>query len=70
MMIMFGDESQDFDVVVNAEKQYSIWPSDRELPAGWDLASFRGPKSDCLAHIDTVWTDITPLSARQSASAT
>ena len=64
---MFGDENQDFEVVVNAEEQYSIWPSGRELPAGWDLAGFRGPKSDCLAHIDAVWTDITPLSARQAA---
>jgi MbtH protein len=65
---MFGDENQDFDVVVNAEEQYSIWPVDRELPAGWHRDGFRGPKSDCLAHIDTVWTDITPLSARRSAS--
>jgi MbtH protein len=68
MMVMFGAENQDFEVVVNAEEQYSIWPSDRELPAGWHLAGFRGPKTDCLAHIDTVWTDITPLSARRSAS--
>jgi MbtH protein len=66
---MFYDESQDFDVVVNAEEQYSIWPSARELPAGWDLAGFRGLKSECLAYIDTVWTDITPLSARQPAPA-
>jgi MbtH protein len=65
MTIMFSDESQDFDVVVNVEEQYSIWPSGRELPAGWRRAGFRGSKSDCLSHIDTVWTDITPLSARQ-----
>ncbi len=64
MTIVFDDASQDFEVVMNAEEQYSIWPSGRELPAGWSLAGFRGPKSDCLAHIDTVWTDITPLSAR------
>jgi MbtH protein len=64
MTIMFSDESQDFDVVVNAEEQYSIWPSSRELPVGWRPAGFRGVKGDCLTHIDTVWTDITPLSAR------
>ncbi|HEX6527093.1 MAG TPA: MbtH family NRPS accessory protein [Streptosporangiaceae bacterium] len=68
MTIVFDDESQEFDVVVNGEEQYSIWPSGRELPAGWHLAGFRGPKGDCLAHIDIVWTDITPLSARLSAS--
>lgn len=65
---MFGDENQDFDVVVNDEEQYSLWPVDRDLPAGWRRDGFRGKKSDCLAHIDTVWTDITPLSARRSAS--
>ena len=65
---MFADESQLCDVVVNAEGQYSIWPSGRELPVGWMLAGFSGPKSDCLTHIGKVWTDITPLSARQSSS--
>lgn len=67
---MFADDSQNFNVVVNAEEQYSIWPAGRELPAGWHLAGFQGQKSDCLAHIDAVWTDITPLSARRSASGT
>jgi MbtH protein len=65
---MFADDSRNFNVVVNAEEQYSIWPADRELPAGWNLAGFQGQKSDCLAHIDAVWTDITPLSARRSVS--
>lgn len=67
-IIVFDDENQDFDVVVNTEEQYSIWPAERELPAGWQLAGFRGLKNDCLAHIDTVWTDIIPLSARQPGS--
>jgi MbtH protein len=61
---MFADEDRVFDVVINAEEQYSIWPSERELPAGWKLAGFSGLKSDCLAYIGSVWTDITPLSAR------
>lgn len=68
MTMMFADESQVFDVVVNAEEQYSIWPADRELPAGWDRVGFQGQKNDCLAHIDEVWTDITPLSARRSVA--
>ena len=62
---MFADEDRVFGVVINAEEQYSIWPSERELPAGWKRAGFSGLKSDCLAHIGTVWTDITPLSARR-----
>jgi MbtH protein len=62
---MFTDEHQVFEVVVNDEEQYSLWPTDRELPQGWELAGFQGVKSDCLAYIDKVWTDIRPLSARQ-----
>ncbi|MGA4844125.1 MbtH family protein [Streptomyces sp. G45] len=53
-------------VVVNHEEQYSIWPVDQELPPGWTDTGFTGPREDCLAHISEVWTDITPLSVRQS----
>lgn len=58
-----GGEST-FLVVVNDEEQYSVWTADRELPAGWRAAGFRGSRDRCLAHIETVWTDITPKSVR------
>ncbi|MEV0623427.1 MbtH family protein [Nonomuraea sp. NPDC050404] len=51
-------------VVVNHEEQYSVWPADRELPPGWRAAGFAGTREECLAHIETVWTDLRPLSAR------
>jgi len=51
-------------VVVNHEEQYSIWLADQDLPAGWDDTGFTGSREECLAHIDTVWTDMRPLSAR------
>lgn len=54
----------DYHVVVNHEEQYSIWPADRELPAGWRTAGFTGDKEACLAHIEEVWTDMRPLSIR------
>lgn len=54
-----------YRVVLNHEEQYSIWPADRECPAGWRNEGTRGTKEECLAHIDTVWTDITPLSVRR-----
>jgi MbtH protein len=56
-------------VVVNDEEQYSIWPVDRELPAGWHAVGVRGTKERCLAHIREVWTDITPLSVRRALHA-
>jgi MbtH protein len=54
-----------FTVVVNDEEQYSVWPADRSLPAGWRDAGKTGSKQDCLAHIDEVWTDMRPASLRR-----
>jgi MbtH protein len=53
-----------YQVVFNDEEQYSIWPADRELPAGWQAEGTTGPKSDCLAHIEQIWTDMRPRSLR------
>ncbi|GAA5051258.1 MbtH protein [Thermocatellispora tengchongensis] len=56
-----------FLVVLNDEKQYSIWPAERELPAGWRAEGFEGEQEDCLAHIGRVWSDMRPRSARREA---
>lgn len=57
-----------FLVVRNDEEQYSIWSAERDLPAGWHEANFAGTREECLAHIDTVWTDMRPRSVREAAS--
>ena len=54
-----------YKVVVNHEEQYSIWPADREIPAGWRDAGKNGLKADCLAYIRQVWTDMRPQSLRK-----
>ncbi|MER7111551.1 MbtH family protein [Streptomyces sp. NPDC000229] len=54
-----------YRVVVNEEEQYSIWWADRPLPAGWHAEGTEGSREVCLAHIDTVWTDMRPLSLRR-----
>ncbi|WP_217145916.1 MbtH family protein [Streptomyces sp. AC627_RSS907] len=70
----FGDGDGDveadlvYDVVVNHEEQYSIWPVGRPAPAGWTTVGVRGTKSQVLDHIERVWSDITPLSVRQAAA--
>jgi MbtH protein len=53
-------------VVINDEEQYSIWPLDRELPAGWRADGTTGDRAACLAHIEAVWTDMRPLSLRHA----
>lgn len=57
-----------YDVVVNGEEQYSIWRSDSALPGGWTKTGVRGSKSECLAHIGEVWTDMRPASLRRRAA--
>lgn len=63
-----GDERR-YLVVVNHEDQYSIWPAERPLPAGWTAEGFGGDKAACLAHIETVWTDMRPRSLREAMDA-
>ena len=62
------DPDQDekaYQVVVNDEEQYSIWPAHRPVPDGWRPAGPTGTKPDCLAYIEEVWTDMRPLSLRR-----
>ena len=70
-----------YAVVVNHEEQYSIWPETKALPAGWNKVEIpaawlqahngqkpncaAGDKEVCLAYIDSVWTDMRPLSLRK-----
>lgn len=59
------DDTAIYKVVVNHEEQYSLWPVERENPPGWRDAGKTGTREDCLAHIQDVWSDMRPLSARQ-----
>jgi MbtH protein len=66
---MPADELEDkvvYKVVVNHEEQYSIWPIHRENPPGWRDGGKSGPKGECLAYIEDVWSDMRPLSLRKS----
>lgn len=63
-----ADDNMVYTVVVNHEEQYSIWPAERPTPLGWNDAGKSGSKQDCLAHIKEVWTDMRPLSLRQTMS--
>jgi MbtH protein len=63
------DDKTQYKVVLNHEEQYSIWPADRENPAGWRDAGKVGTKAECLAYIEEVWTDMRPLSLRRAMEA-
>jgi MbtH protein len=61
---VFHDISN-FQVVVNHEGQYSIWPTGRSRPLGWLPAGFTGSREQCLHHIDVVGTAERPISVRR-----
>lgn len=61
----FDRDDATFKVVVNDEEQYSIWPDYKQTPNGWREVGKVGTKQDCLAYIETVWTDMRPLSLRK-----
>lgn len=64
------DDTTIYKVVVNHEEQYSIWPTDRENPLGWQDVGKTGKKSECLSYIKEVWTDMRPLSLRKKMDQT
>jgi len=64
-----NEDTTIYNVVVNHEEQYSIWPIDREIPAGWRAVGKSGPKQECLDYIKEVWTDMRPLSLRKKMEA-
>lgn len=62
---MFGDDDTIvYGVVRNREEQYSIWPNEREMPAGWNRTGMIGTKAECLDHIEKIWVDMRPRSLR------
>jgi MbtH protein len=54
-------------VLVNDEKEYSLWPAGESVPTGWREAGLRGSKADCLGWIESVWTDMRPQRLRDHA---
>jgi MbtH protein len=53
-------------VVKNHEEQFSIWLADREMPAGWTAEGPARSREECLAWIDSNWTDMRPASLRRA----
>jgi uncharacterized protein YbdZ (MbtH family) len=67
-MSLYDPDREDttvYNVVVNHEEQYSIWPDYKEIPLGWKAVGKGGLKPECLAYIKEVWTDMRPLSLRK-----
>ena len=58
----FEDENGEFIVLMNEEHQYSLWPTFRDVPAGWSTVGPRGSRQECLDYIEENWVDMRPRS--------
>lgn len=65
MSLSDDEDTTIYQVLVNDEEQYSLWPAGRDLAMGWKPAGKQGTKSECLAYIEEVWADMRPLSLRR-----
>jgi MbtH protein len=54
-----------YQVIINHEEQYSLWPAAREIQPGWRAVGKTGTRSECLVYIKGVWADMRPLSSRK-----
>jgi MbtH protein len=58
----FEDEAGEYFALVNEEGQYSLWPTFKDVPAGWAPVGPRGARKDVLAYIEEQWVDMRPKS--------
>ena len=58
----FDDDEGEFIVLINEEGQHSLWPTFRDVPAGWNVVGPRGTRMECLTYIEENWTDMRPTS--------
>ncbi|MER5483269.1 MbtH family protein [Streptomyces sp. NPDC002812] len=65
----FEDPEAEYLVLINEEKQYSLWPKFAEVPAGWS-AVHRSDRASCIEYINSTWTEMRPYSLVQQMSAT
>ncbi|MDH6703322.1 MULTISPECIES: MbtH family protein [unclassified Kitasatospora] len=61
----FDREDGTFLVLVNEEGQHSLWPSFAAVPEGWTVALEATDRAAAVAHIESNWTDMRPLSLQQ-----
>jgi MbtH protein len=58
----FEDADGMYQVIVNTEGQYSLWPDSLTIPAGWEVAHSTDTRAQCISFIEENWTDMRPLS--------
>ena len=60
MTLWDGYENVPFLAVRNPAGQFSLWPTSRPTPAGWEPVGEPAPRAEVLARIEEVWVDGRP----------
>ncbi|OON38678.1 MbtH family protein [Izhakiella australiensis] len=58
----FDDAQGHFYILRNAHQQFSLWPQQCALPAGWDIVQQPQSAEDCQAWLNRHWTTLSPAS--------
>jgi MbtH protein len=58
----FENEDGIYVVLINDEGQYSLWPNEIVIPAGWSIVHPPDQRKTCLDFINENWTDMRPKS--------
>jgi MbtH protein len=68
MTSLLDDVDGTFVVLVNDEGQYSLWPVQLAVPAGWTVMHASDTRQNCLTYITENWTDMRPNSLKRSVT--
>jgi MbtH protein len=55
----FEDDAAVYRVLVNDLGQYSLWPDQLAVPAGWRTVFGPDRRPSCLDYVTTPWTGLT-----------
>jgi MbtH protein len=58
----FEDQDGTYLVLVNDERQHSLWPAAIDVPAGWRVVHGPDARQPCLDYVEVNWTDMRPKS--------
>ena len=64
-----SDSNEIWNVVINIEDQYSIWPASKKIPSGWKEIKKFSTKEESLAFIKENWTDMRPRILKEMSEA-
>ena len=61
----FDDPQGAFYILRNAQGQFSLWPQQCLLPAGWDIVCQPQSQASCQQWLEAHWRTLTPANFTQ-----